>query len=107
MKSLQPNTKLETLKRYLVQRILKDERPTSFEDCITWARLPFEKLFHNQIRQLLYNFPEDQVTSTGAKFWSGSKRCPIALQFDIDAIDDDAKMRNHFDFIVAAANLRA
>jgi ubiquitin-activating enzyme E1 len=45
--------------------------------------LTFEKLFQNQIRQLLYNFPEDQVTST---------------QFDIDAIDD---------FIAAAANLRA
>ena len=105
LESLQPNTKVESLKT--IQRILKDERPTSFEDCITWARMTFEKLFHNQIRQLLYNFPEDQLTSTGTKFWSGSKRCPIALQFDIDAIDDDAKMRNHFDFIVAAANLRA
>jgi ubiquitin-activating enzyme E1 len=69
--------------------------------------LPFEKLFHNQICQLLNNFPEDQATSTGAKVWSGSQRCPIALLFDIDAIDDNAKMRNHFDFIVAAANLRA
>jgi ubiquitin-activating enzyme E1 len=105
LESLQPNTKVETLKT--IHRILKEERPNNFEDCITWARLTFENLFHNQIRQLLYNFPEDQVTSTGTKFWSGSKRCPKALQFDINAIDDDAGMRNHFDFIVAAANLRA
>jgi ubiquitin-activating enzyme E1 len=105
LESLQPNTRLETLKT--IQRTLKDERPTNFDDCITWARLTFEKLFHNQIRQLLFNFPEDQVTSTGTKFWSGSKRCPKALIFDIDAIDDDAGMRNHFDFVVAAANLRA
>ena len=79
LESLQPNTKLETLKT--VHRILKDERPTSFEDCITWARLTFKKLFQNQIRKMLYNFPEDQVTSSGAKFWSGIKRCPVALQF--------------------------
>lgn len=105
LESLQPNTKTETLRT--IQRVLKEERPTSFEDCVGWARLTFEKLFHNQIRQLLHNFPEDQVTSSGAQFWSGSKRCPKALQFDINATDDDAGMRNHFDFVVAAANLRA
>jgi ubiquitin-activating enzyme E1 len=55
----------------------------------------------------LHNFPEDQVTSTGTKFWSGSKRCPKALDFDLESVDSDAGMRNHFDFIVAAANLRA
>merc|ERR1712038_1989380 len=64
-------------------------------------------LFSNQILQLLHNFPEDQVTSSGAKFWSGSKRCPKPLQFDLTAMCEDAEMRNHFDFIVAASNLRA
>mmetsp|Transcript_15256 Transcript_15256/g.42239 ORF Transcript_15256/g.42239 Transcript_15256/m.42239 type:complete len:1050 (+) Transcript_15256:121-3270(+) len=105
MDSLQPNSKLETLR--LVRRTLVDERPTSFEDCVTWARLTFEKLFNNQIRQLLHNFPPDQVTSSGTKFWSGSKRCPKVLQFDIDEKDPDAGMRNHLDFCMAAANLRA
>lgn len=103
--SLQPNTKLETLK--ILQKTLVDERPVTFEDCVVWARLKFETLFNNQIRQLLHNFPEDQVTSSGAKFWSGSKRCPKPLNFDFDDTCDDAKMRNHFDFVVAAANLRA
>lgn len=105
LESLQTNTKTETLKT--IQRLLKEERPTTFEDCVTWARLTFEKLFHNQIRQLLYNFPEDQVTSASTKFWSGSKRCPKALIFDVDDKDEDAGMRNHLDFVVAAANLRA
>lgn len=103
--SLQPNTKAETLKTIL--RTLVDERPVTFEDCVAWARLKFEDLFNNQIRQLLHNFPEDQVTSTGTKFWSGSKRCPVAINFGLASKCEDAEMFNHFDFIVAAANLRA
>jgi ubiquitin-activating enzyme E1 len=105
LEGLQPNNKMETLQ--ILRRTLVDERPTTFEDCVTWARLTFEKLFNNQIRQLLHNFPEDQITSTGSKFWSGSKRCPKALTFDLDAVDEDAGMRNCLDFVVAAANLRA
>jgi ubiquitin-activating enzyme E1 len=105
VESLQPNTKVETLKT--VRRTLTDERPENFEDCVTWARLTFEKLFNNHIRQLLHNFPKDQVTSSGSLFWSGTKRCPKALTFDVHNVDTDAGMRNHFDFVVAAANLRA
>jgi len=103
--SLQQNTKLETLK--IIRQTLLDDRPVSFDDCIAWARLQFETLFNNQIRQLLHNFPEDQVTSNGTKFWSGSKRCPKPLSFDLDEKCEDAGMHNHFDFVVAAANLRA
>eukprot|EP00574_Skeletonema_japonicum_P010018 CAMPEP_0201720030 /NCGR_PEP_ID=MMETSP0593-20130828/5058_1 /ASSEMBLY_ACC=CAM_ASM_000672 /TAXON_ID=267983 /ORGANISM="Skeletonema japonicum, Strain CCMP2506" /LENGTH=1067 /DNA_ID=CAMNT_0048210573 /DNA_START=15 /DNA_END=3219 /DNA_ORIENTATION=- len=99
------SSKLETVMS--IRKTLVDERPTSFEDCVVWARLKFETLFNNQIRQLLFNFPEDQVTSSGTKFWSGSKRCPKALTFDLTDKCEDAQMRNHFDFIVAAANLRA
>eukprot|EP00557_Chaetoceros_sp_GSL56_P003823 CAMPEP_0176498632 /NCGR_PEP_ID=MMETSP0200_2-20121128/12437_1 /TAXON_ID=947934 /ORGANISM="Chaetoceros sp., Strain GSL56" /LENGTH=1064 /DNA_ID=CAMNT_0017896877 /DNA_START=63 /DNA_END=3257 /DNA_ORIENTATION=+ len=101
----QQNTKMDTLKS--IQSTLVDDRPRSFEDCVVWSRLKFEELFVNQIHQLLHNFPEDQVTSNGTKFWSGSKRCPKPLAFDINAVCEDAAMRNHFDFIVAAANLRA
>ena len=101
----QQNTKAETVMN--IRKTLVDERPVSFEDCVVWARLQFEKLFNNQIRQLLFNFPEDQITSTGIKFWSGSKRCPKPLVFNLEDKCEDAQMRNHFDFIVAAANLRA
>ena len=41
-----------------------------------------------------------QVTSTGNLFWSGPKRCPKVLTFD-------AEDPLHFDFVEAAANLRA
>ena len=101
----QQNTKLETINS--VQKTLVEERPRSFEDCVGYARRKFEDLFSNQIKQLLHNFPEDQITSSGTKFWSGSKRCPNFLPFDLDSKCEDAGMRNHFDFIVAASNLRA
>ena len=84
-----------------------EEHPITFDDCIIWARLKFEDFFNNRIRQLLYNFPPDQTTSTGSKFWSGTKRCPKALNFELDARCEDAEMANHLDFVVAAANLRA
>ncbi len=70
----------ERLERLL--RCLVVERPLSFEACVTWARLRFEEFFSNNIKQLLFNFPRDALTSTGAPFWSGPKRAPSPLQFD-------------------------
>lgn len=60
----------------------------------------FEEQYNNQIQQLLYNFPPDQVTSSGAPFWSGPKRCPHPLKF---STDNDL----HVDYVLAGANLRA
>ena len=54
---------LETLEA--VKRALVDERPTSFEQCVHWARLHWQEQYHNQIKQLLFNFPPEQETSTG------------------------------------------
>eukprot|EP01084_Bolivina_argentea_P005996 11337_1 len=75
-------------------------RPLSFADCVHWARNKFESDFVNRIKQLLYNFPADAVTTEGAKFWSPPKRAPQFLQFD-------ASDAAHFGYVVAAANLRA
>lgn len=77
-----------------------NDRPLSFNDCIKWGRLEFEKKFNHDISQLLYNFPPDAKTSSGEPFWSGSKRCPKPLKFDINKPE-------HFYFVVGAANLRA
>lgn len=37
------------------------QRPTSWEDCVTWARCKWETLYNNDIRQLLHCFPPGQV----------------------------------------------
>lgn len=71
-----------------VKSVLVDGRPQNFADCVSWARLLFEDNFSSQICQLLFNFPKDQVTSSGAPFWSGPKRCPHPLQFDIDNVSN-------------------
>jgi len=83
-----------------VKKILVDERPKTFDDCILWARKLFEENYTNQIKQLLFNFPEDYTTSSNTPFWSGPKRCPHVIYFD-------ASNSEHLDYIVAAANLRA
>lgn len=54
---------LETLEA--VKRALVDERPADFEGCVHWARLHWQEQYHNQIKQLLFNFPPDQLTSSG------------------------------------------
>ena len=38
--------------------------------------------FHERIAQLVYTFPEDATTSTGALFWSAPKRFPQPLIFN-------------------------
>ncbi|KZF23266.1 putative poly(A) RNA transport protein [Xylona heveae TC161] len=86
---------LTNIRDYLVT-----EKPLSFDDCIVWARLQFEKQYNNSIAQLLYNFPKDSTTSSGAPFWSGPKRAPTPLKFD-------PTNPTHFGFVVAGAHLHA
>lgn len=77
-----------------------DEKPKNAEDCVKWARKLFQSYYHNAIAQLLHNFPANQQTSSGSKFWSGTKRCPHTLNYD-------QSNQFHFDFVYAAAILRA
>lgn len=39
------------------------QRPTSWEDCVSWARRKWETLYNNDICQLLHCFPPEQVKS--------------------------------------------
>ncbi|MGI4792709.1 MAG: ThiF family adenylyltransferase [Janthinobacterium lividum] len=86
---------LETIQKYLVT-----EKPLTFEECIVWARMEFEKTYNNNIQQLLYRFPKDSVTSTGTQFWSGPKRAPTPLTFNTDDPE-------HMKYIIAGASLHA
>jgi ubiquitin-activating enzyme E1 len=86
---------LESVHDYLVTK-----KPLSFTECIEWARLKFEEYYNNNIQQLLFNFPNDSVTSAGQLFWSGPKRAPQPIVFD-------PNNPIHLDFIVFASNLHA
>ena len=77
----QHHDQLKQIEKYLVK-----ERPTTFTQCIEWARLQFESDYVNEIKQLLFNLPKDQVNSNGTPFWSGPKRAPDPLEFDINNV---------------------
>ena len=104
----QPNYVQQTLKHSgnekatleSIRDCLSTDRPMGFQDCIIWARRQFESHYNHKIQQLLYNFPKDSTTSSGAAFWSGPKRAPEPLRFDYSN-------PNHLGFVIAAANLHA
>ncbi|EFI27654.1 ubiquitin activating enzyme [Coprinopsis cinerea okayama7 len=91
----QQKDQIEQIVSYLVTN-----KPLTFEECIIWARLQFEKDYNNEIRQLLFSLPKDAVTSTGQPFWSGPKRAPDPLTFN-------SNDPTHLAYIIAAANLHA
>lgn len=93
-----PGTMLSTLE--IVNARLIDDRPHSIQECVEWARRAFEKMFSGDIRQLLHTFPRDNVDKNGTPFWSGTKRAPNPVEFDV-------ANPLHSDFIVASACLRA
>ena len=45
---------VETLET--VKRLISDEKPDSFDDCVAWARLSFQELFYNQVRFCCFQF---------------------------------------------------
>lgn len=92
---IQPLEVLESVKTALI-----DDKPSNIEDCVKWARLHFQEQYSNQIRQLLFNFPPDQTTTTGQPFWSGPKRCPAPITFDVNE-------PLHLDYVFSTANLKA
>lgn len=95
---LQGSQPLEELSQ--VFNALVNDRPKSFEDCVRWARLHWQENYHNSIEQLLYNFPRDQLTSSGVPFWSGPKRCPHPLNFTTEN-------PTYLEYVYTAANLKA
>ncbi|KAK1175090.1 hypothetical protein AOXY_G2728 [Acipenser oxyrinchus oxyrinchus] len=79
---------------------LLSRRPTHWSQCVTLARLKFEKYFKRKAVQLLHSFPLDTRLKDGSLFWQSPKRPPSPILFDMtDAL--------HFNFIVSAARLFA
>lgn len=60
----------------------------------------FEDYFVNRMKQLIFTFPEDAMTSTGAPFWSAPKRFPRPLEFSVSD-------QTHLNFVLAGSILRA
>lgn len=93
-----PGQMLSTLQG--IKACLINDRPQTIRDCVEWSRRVFEKLFSTDIRQLLHTFPKDNMDKNGIPFWSGTKRAPDPIEFDV-------KNKMHLDFVVSATCLRA
>lgn len=79
---------------------LLSRRPSHWEQCITIARLKFEKYFKRKALQLLHSFPLDTRLKDGSLFWQSPKRPPAPIEFDMrDTL--------HLTFIVSTARLYA
>mmetsp|Transcript_30710 Transcript_30710/g.117499 ORF Transcript_30710/g.117499 Transcript_30710/m.117499 type:complete len:1043 (-) Transcript_30710:1450-4578(-) len=75
-------------------------KPSGVDDCIKWARLSFEELFSSSIKQLLYSCPADMVDREGVPFWSGTRRCPSPIEFDVNN-------PLHLEYVYSGSCLRA
>jgi ubiquitin-activating enzyme E1 len=83
-----------------VVNIIELKQSANFEKCMEVSRNYFDKYFNHSINDLLGMFPADAKTKEGNPFWSGPKRCPDPVNFNVD----DAE---HFQFVWACANLIA
>ena len=66
--------------------------------CVQEARNIFDSNYDHSIRDLKSLFPDDHKDSSGQPFWSGPKRSPQPVTFDVN---DDL----HVDFVYNCANL--
>lgn len=53
-----------------VYKSLVTDKPRNFEDCVAWARNHWQCQYNNNIRQLLHNFPPEQVRPACSHFIS-------------------------------------
>ena len=58
--------------------------PANIDDCIKFGFKQWHELYRNQTLDLLDKFPADYKTEHGALFWSGTKKCPHALLFNVE-----------------------
>ena len=91
----------ELVQRYkYVNTMLVDNYATSFEDCVHIGYTNWHNQYRDQIRLLLKQYPADHKTAEGVDFWSGSKKCPSAFEFDLNN-------SNHVNYVHSFANLWA
>jgi len=81
-----------------IKQVLK-HLPKTYDDCLDYAFEVWHELFRNQIQQMRYKFPTDAKTAEGAAFWSGTKKCPNDLKFNVN--------KNNTLFLLSFANLWA
>jgi ubiquitin-activating enzyme E1 len=70
------------------------------KECVRWAIDMFMENYNNSIVQLLHTFSPTHEVTPGILFWSGGKRCPKPIIFDINN-------PLHIDYIEATTHILA
>jgi ubiquitin-activating enzyme E1 len=70
------------------------------KECARWAIDMFMENYNNSIVQLLHTFSPTHEVAPGILFWSGGKRCPQPIIFDINNTQ-------HIDYIEATTHILA
>ena len=72
----------------------------TFDDCLEYSVNLFHKKFIFDINQLLTSLPKNHLNSDDTHFWSGGKKCPSSIDYDLS--NDTV-----YDFIIFTSKLLA
>ena len=81
-----------------IGRLVEIKKTADKNSVVTVARDTFNSNYDHSIRDLLGLIPPNHLDSSGNPFWSGPKRCPSPVVFDVN---DEI----HFDFVLTCSNL--
>jgi len=71
--------KIKNIIRYINILIQKD-----YKECIKIALEEYKEIYYDRINRILEKDPPNSLNNDGTRFWSGNKRCPNPLPFDIN-----------------------
>ncbi|KAF2072851.1 hypothetical protein CYY_005828 [Polysphondylium violaceum] len=77
---------------------LMDVYPLDYKQCVSLARIKFEKLFNYNVLHLIKAYPLDLMTKEGIPFWTSPKRPPTPIVFN-------SQDPTHMAFITSYTNL--
>jgi len=80
-------TSSQILKMKIIKKLLEYINESNLENIIQEAVELYNEYYILQIKKLINDFPIDYKNEDGSFFWSGSKRFPHSLDFDINDSD--------------------
>ncbi|KAF7318550.1 UBA-e1-C domain-containing protein [Mycena chlorophos] len=89
-------SEIEVIQSHLAE----DRRPTTFADCVQWARTLFEQLFVEEPAHIGQVIPAEAMTPEMKRYWTWPRVFPTSVVFN-------SETSVHKQFVFAAATLRA
>ena len=91
---------MESMQKVHELLLHRHTQPIDFSACVEKVFNRFHRQHKDMIELLIEDFPEDYTLRDGSRFWSGTKRFPQVLEFNVDN-------PVHMDYVITAANLLA